>query len=391
MLAGTCVLAGMLTACSGAVAGNTSSAAADSSGETSMQEMQKGAEEYVLMNIPYSDFYKAELGDKDRSADVVTCATKKAYSAEITGVSGSYHGEEDSSFQQTDILGITYPVRVEDSSVLNGMKKVEEEADLFAAGDYAYMELKEMPSAYKNMSMADGGAVFGEVSAERKEIADVTAEITALSKRGDYQIMMDGETEALAGSVISGAVLVAEDGSRYPLRALENIWNGAEFAFSTGHTDTIKAGALTPNNEIYRDLEGKTIREITYFLRDKEGSWSVETLAVDLPVGKYPEAVIRDGMSVQISGLNDRELEKVSVTEAENPKSYYTARVYRNSGNERLEVAKDLEVSKDGMIMLPEKAEKGSYTVELVQTRLKEKDGQTKAVEAVMVSMHTEF
>ena len=57
-------------------------------------------EVYVLMNIPYADFYKA---DGVTGADTVSSATKQKTRASLA--SGSYHVNSDGS----DITGVTFP------------------------------------------------------------------------------------------------------------------------------------------------------------------------------------------------------------------------------------------------------------------------------------------
>ena len=83
--------------------------------------MADGADQgaYVLMNIPYAEFYAAELGAEDAAVDAVTSATKnKTRTATLAG--GSYHVNADG----TDTTGVTYPVYVEDLSLLAGYNEV---------------------------------------------------------------------------------------------------------------------------------------------------------------------------------------------------------------------------------------------------------------------------
>ena len=59
---------------------------------------------YVLMNIPYADFYKAEVKN-EVPVDAFTSATKNK-TRTVSLAAGSYHVNSDGS----DITGITYPV-----------------------------------------------------------------------------------------------------------------------------------------------------------------------------------------------------------------------------------------------------------------------------------------
>lgn len=70
-------------------------------------------ETYVLMNIPYAEFYAAEVTDSDSlsAVDAISSATKSKPLSTLA--TGSYHVNQDG----TDITGIVYPVKVTSLSV----------------------------------------------------------------------------------------------------------------------------------------------------------------------------------------------------------------------------------------------------------------------------------
>lgn len=74
-------------------------------------------EVYVLMNIPYADFYKAE---GVTGADTVSSATKQKTRASLAA--GSYHVNSDGS----DITGVTFPIKISDASVLEKYMQITE-------------------------------------------------------------------------------------------------------------------------------------------------------------------------------------------------------------------------------------------------------------------------
>ena len=79
--------------------------------------------QYVLMNIPYADFYAAELSDGAAAVDAVTSATlNKPRTGTLAG--GSYHVNSDGS----DISGVIYPVFVSDMSALDGKTRVTDDS-----------------------------------------------------------------------------------------------------------------------------------------------------------------------------------------------------------------------------------------------------------------------
>ena len=74
------------------------------------QMKAKQGEAYVLMNIPYDDFYKAELKNNDVKVDAFTSATKnKSRTAGMMNGNSAYHVNPDGS----DVTGVTFPVKVE--------------------------------------------------------------------------------------------------------------------------------------------------------------------------------------------------------------------------------------------------------------------------------------
>ena len=84
-------------------------------------------EVYVLMNIPYADFYKA---DGVTGADTVSSATKQKTRASLA--SGSYHVNSDGS----DITGVTFPVKISDGSVLEKYTQVTDESEVTVTSNF---------------------------------------------------------------------------------------------------------------------------------------------------------------------------------------------------------------------------------------------------------------
>lgn len=141
--------------------GTASSSGGSSSGGGSSSSRSDYS--YVLMNIPYGEFYKAELNENAAAVDAVSSATKnKTRIGTLAG--GSYHVNPDGS----DITGVTYPVRVKTSD-LSGLKKVTDSDSvsitvnkkgkdetstytgkeaLFESASYSYYALSSTPSYY---------------------------------------------------------------------------------------------------------------------------------------------------------------------------------------------------------------------------------------------------
>ena len=76
---------------------------------------------YVVMNIPYGDFFAAEF-EGGENVDAVTSATmNKPANENLTG--GTYHLEDNSK-----ILGVSFPVLVKEGVSLDDSLKVADEA-----------------------------------------------------------------------------------------------------------------------------------------------------------------------------------------------------------------------------------------------------------------------
>ncbi len=124
---------------------------------------------YVTMNIPYADFYAAELNN-DVEVDSVTSATSSKWQSQ----SGTYYGNNT-------IYGVQYPVLIAESA----LEKLEEVDSLSTAGDYAYTTLTDTPSAYKKVTVnEDGSYSFSAVVASETAISP-SVSISKSSNYGD--------------------------------------------------------------------------------------------------------------------------------------------------------------------------------------------------------------
>ena len=246
---------------------------------------QTEGEAYVLMNIPYDDFYKAELKNNDVKVDTFTSATKQKTRSSLA--KGSYHLNSDGS----DIIGVTFPVKVSDISVLRDKKQIKDNDSvsittaikgkettteykgkdaLFESDSYSYYVLSKEPSYYKELTVGEDGsftfsAIEGKSAAPEKK--QVQAEFKTKSNHGDYQLKFD-KTEFksiinIDTDTVYGAVINTTDGTTYGLCHQENIWKGYELAWSTGYTTESNGCHL--NSEHFESMIGKTIDSVTYY------------------------------------------------------------------------------------------------------------------------------
>ncbi|MCD7887754.1 MAG: hypothetical protein LUG44_09125, partial [Clostridiales bacterium] len=235
---------------------------------------------YVLMNIPYDEFYAAEVNN-DVKVDAFTSATKsKTQTWSLSG--GSYHVSEDGS----DITGVTFPVKVPEGTDLSAYTQITDDDSLeitvtnrgttstttytgsqalYQADSYSYYVLSSDPSYYKELTVnEDGSFSFGAVVGESTAVIG-SAELTTDTSYGDYQLSVDGITDYVTAGTddVYGVVLHTAEGSDYGLRHLENIWRVSELAFCTGFTTAVHN--CPTSSAHYEAIMGQTITGITYY------------------------------------------------------------------------------------------------------------------------------
>ena len=156
-------------------------------------EAQQG-EAYVLMNIPYDDFYKAELKNNDVKVDAFTSATlNKSRTAGMMNGNSAYHVDPNG----TDVTGVTFPVKVSDLSLLKDQKQVTDsdsvtitvtnrgqtssntytgKDSLIENASYSYYILSETPSYYKELTVnADGSYSFSAMKGAQTKNVTIDA------------------------------------------------------------------------------------------------------------------------------------------------------------------------------------------------------------------------
>ena len=238
-------------------------------------------ETYVLMNIPYDQFYKADVNN-DVKVDAFTSATKnKVKTGSLAG--GSYHVDNTGD----EITGVTFPVKVPAGTDLSKYTQVTDDSKveitvtnrgqtstteyngkdaLFDSASYSYYTLSEEPSYYKELTVnADGSFSFGATQGTATTITEgVTADLMTESRYGDYQLDLDGLTDTIpTGTAIYGVIVSTKDGSDYGMRHLENIWRVTELAWSTGFTTAVHN--CPTSSEHYKAMMGQHINKVTYY------------------------------------------------------------------------------------------------------------------------------
>lgn len=248
-------------------------------------ETNKGQDVYVLMNIPYADFYKAELNKNTVKVDATTSATKTK--TRSTLANGSYHADNTGEH----ISGITYPVKIKAGTDLSKLTKITDASKvsitvnmkgkeitteykgkdaLFESADYSYYVLSTAPAYYKELTVNEKGSYsFGKTTATKKTVEGAAIEkFKTSSNYGDYQLNLNFDKVADSDKIskntkVLAAVITTTDGTQYGLRHVENIWKGTEFAWGTGFTT--QSHGCPISGEHYASMMGKTIDAVTYY------------------------------------------------------------------------------------------------------------------------------
>ena len=212
---------------------------------------------YGTMNIPYTEFYAAEMGNSAGEVDAVTSATKNKVLMNGEGqmFEGSYNNGTDT------ILGVTYPVAIS-------------QADLDALGtnNYGFTALDTAPEAYKNVTVTDGKAAFSAVQDAAPETLNLGVKLSTETAWGDYLLDLTEQPEGF-DTKYRGALLKTADGKTYAMRHEQNIWRG-EIAWSSGiKTEEPHGNKL--DYKMYEGLMGSTVKEIV--LITKAGYVTVST------------------------------------------------------------------------------------------------------------------
>ena len=271
---------------------------------------------YVLMNIPYAEFYAAEKDANGTAAkvDAVSSATLQKTRSKLA--EGSYHVNADGS----DISGVIYPVYVADLSALYGYNQVKDsdrltitvtpkdkeitttytgKDTLFENPDHAYYVLAEAPTYYKTLTVkSDGSFSFGKATAAMTKLVGISVSLKTGSHRAYYKLEVSGKLPKNIKSMVSAVTLHTTDGQTYGLRHVAEIWHGTKLGFE--------------DTGVYAGLQGKTIDKITYYLNDG----TVRTISTNITV-PYSSR----GASVSVADAGNTAME-TTVTTAGLPEGF---------------------------------------------------------------------
>lgn len=220
---------------------------------------------YVIMNVPYDDFYKAEGVTAVNGVDAVTSATmRKSRMNTADGLTAGTYYKTAEDEKSDAIRGVVCTVRVAKSDL------AKLNASLTEHDDYYYTTLDSVPENYKELAIGkDGSYSFGKTTAavDTETLKDTTVTFKTSSKYGDYQMKFSTNVLEKIGRAY-GATVTTTDGTSYAMRSLENVWNakGMRLAWSTGFTTTAHGNPLVSDD--YVSMMGKTIKSVAFYTVD---------------------------------------------------------------------------------------------------------------------------
>lgn len=242
---------------------------------------------YGTANLSYADFYYGELNNvkedttldltSDKAAsyresgmyDAVSSATTKKYKSSFS----STYSEDNANGQGGSIIGIKDVNIAVPTSLYEKAKKAisdNEKCSNKLLEIIGSMKLSDTaPSEYKILN--GDGTLTAMKSEVIKDTSD-TLTIKTQSSYGQYEVdPVTSENSPLsklnAKDSLLGIIVEDEYGKKYGMEHLENIYHGGKFSFAV--TDGFKEKhGNTIDYKRHEALQGKTIKKVTYLVKD---------------------------------------------------------------------------------------------------------------------------
>lgn len=287
---------------------NTENTEADATEETSEAEDVFGAEDeadafaadgeetpgesefvYGTANIPYADFFYGEMNDVQQNAEMRLDAEDP-----VTVAGYRADGMYDAVTSCTNIKSKKYETSYYTENIENGSVTLEGIRDVnIAVPTSLYNEaqaaIKEGKSCSNQLLTIIGNLHVSETAPESGEykvlngdgtltamktktkVLEINSSISTSSARGNYQVNVefgDNNADQPTAANMMGAIFETSDGEKYAMEHSQNLWlKTGKIAFA------VKDGFVESHgNKIdakrSAGLEGKTIKKITYLVKD---------------------------------------------------------------------------------------------------------------------------
>ena len=284
---------------------------------------------YVVMNVPYTDFYRA-MGMEENYYDAVSTATTTKFKGTDGLAKGTYN-------DGTDILGVTYPVALSetDYQAMSQSQKTEGES-------YYFKDYEGTPASYMTMTSNEGKYSFSADTVKENSADGLSVgNFSTTSSYGDYQIDLVGvlpqganeEPGAVIGELmnlsISGVILTTDDGKSYGMGMLENIWVGTRVQNVEVAWSVPEGNGLSNHGGVKFktfDTNGKTLKEVKVIT--DQGIYTIaceQKLTPYYTGGETVTAEIADATTLNISVPADFQDAKVTVSYRQERTTIYVA------------------------------------------------------------------
>lgn len=243
---------------------------------------------YGTANLSYADFYYGELNDVKEDAEINLDVEDKAasyrergmYDAVSSATTNKYksffsstYSEDNTNGQGGSIIGMKdVNIAVPTSLYENAKKAISDKKECSnkLLEIINSMTLSDTtPSEYK---ILNGDGTLTAMKSEVTEDTSDTLTIKTQSSYGQYEVdPVTSENSPLsklsAKDSLLGIIVEDKDGNKYGMEHLENIWVGGKFAFAV--TDGFKEKhGNTIDYKRHESLQGKTIKKVTYLVKD---------------------------------------------------------------------------------------------------------------------------
>lgn len=243
---------------------------------------------YGTANLSYADFYYGELNDVEENAEINLDAKDKAasyresgmYDAVSSATTNKYksffsstYSEDNTNGQGGSIIGMKdVNIAVPTSLYENAKKAISDKKECSnkLLEIISSMKLSDTtPSEYK---ILNGDGTLTAMKSDVTEDTSDTLTIKTQSSYGQYEVdPVTSENSPLsklsAKDSLLGIIVEDKDGNKYGMEHLENIWVGGKFAFAV--TDGFKEKhGNTIDYKRHESLQGKTIKKVTYLVKD---------------------------------------------------------------------------------------------------------------------------
>ena len=242
---------------------------------------------YGTANLSYADFYYGELNDvkedttldltSDKAAsyresgmyDAVSSATTNKYKSFFS----STYSEDNTNGQGGSIIGMKdVNIAVPTSLYENAKKAISDNKECSNKLLEIINSMKLSDNAPSEYKILNGDGTLTAMKSEVTEDTSDTLTIKTQSSYGQYEVdPVTSENSPLsnlsAKDSLLGIIVEDEDGKKYGMEHLENIWIGGKFSFAV--TDGFKEKhGNTIDYKRHEALQGKTIKKVTYLVKN---------------------------------------------------------------------------------------------------------------------------